>query len=71
MLWLTRLQANITTIKEKPMKVLTEEAITHLRETFIQEHDIHAFDVFVNSLEDYFAKVKRDMDLFFASVDEN
>lgn len=53
------------------MKVLTEEAITHLRETFIQEHDIHAFDVFVNSLEDYFAKVKRDMDLFFASVDEN
>ncbi len=51
------------------MKILTEEAISHLRDTFIPEHDVSAFDVFINSLEPYQDKVRRDMDLFVASVE--
>jgi hypothetical protein len=51
------------------MKILTEEAISHLRDTFIPDHDVSAFDVFINSLEPYPDKVRRDMDLFVASVE--
>lgn len=51
------------------MKVLTEEAIAHLRETFILNADVSAFDVFISSLDDYADRVKSDMDNFVASVD--
>jgi hypothetical protein len=53
------------------MKILTEEAIKYMRDNLIYEDEeyLHAFDVFINSLEPYQDKVKRDMDLFVASVE--